>query len=109
MRNVDNAGTSAAAGLVPGAGPDRFSASNAVVGECVLSRKLLAHDAEASCGGRTMFSARQSRLVEVLTGGAGHNSHDERDDSYVLRKVVSCGHGIALCGAVVGSFSLAGT
>ena len=84
MRNGNNAGAAAAAGLVPGAGPDRSSASNAVAGECVLSRKLLVHDAEASYGQQTMFSARQSRLVEVQTGGAGHNAHDERDDSYVL-------------------------
>lgn len=43
-------------------------------GECVLSREPVATDAGASADGRAKPSARQSRLVGVLTGGAGHKS-----------------------------------
>jgi hypothetical protein len=69
---MTNAGTAAAAGVVPGAWLGRPGASNAVAGESGLSRSLP--------GGGAVSPAGQWGLVCALTGGAGRTSNDERAD-----------------------------
>jgi len=112
VKGMTNAGSSAASGWypVPGIGHPGESSGcseaaslqygelsfssdnliqppNAVEWECGLSRKLSRHLAGASLRAQAMFSARQWRLVGVVTDGADGDYHDERTDGqYVVVK-----------------------
>ena len=76
VKGMANAGSSAAAGVVPGAWNGRSTsvshpgASNAVEWECGLIRSRFAGRREPASCHRAMFPARQWGLVGVVTGGA---------------------------------------
>jgi hypothetical protein len=88
VKGMANAGSSAVAGVVPGAWRGQPSASNAVEWECGLIRSRFAHWREPGRLNRAMFPARQWGLVGVVTGGAdGHATTKGLTGSMYLSKI----------------------